>query len=339
MKNLTDKYSAVNNSQAHGKDQYIQSLRGIAIAAIVLIHCLPVGQTWVFAVRSFLNFSVALFLFLSGYLTPPNKCVNIKSFYKRRIGKILIPYVIWSIIYILIYGPYTPKRFITGLLLGNSSAQMYYLLVYAQMVILTPFLYRALQKRWAWILWLITPVTLLIKEILAFNDTSIRGIGSFFGSWLIFYLLGLQWRKIRDLIDSIWLIFVCYTVTLAIQIILTFVWSMQGFDSATSQLKLSSMLTSICFICMVMQVNKTAKTRLAHIKILTLLGDCSWGIYLCHIAILIFVDLGLTAIGINTKDAIGSLIIWLITLSLSTMTIHLCQILLPQHAQNWIGCE
>lgn len=207
------------------------------------------------------------------------------------------------------------------------------------MVILTPFLYRALQKRWAWILWLITPVTLLIKEILAFNDTSIRGIGSFFGSWLIFYLLGLQWRKIRDLIDSIWLIFVCYTVTLAIQIILTFVWSMQGFDSATSQLKLSSMLTSICFICMVMQVNKTAKTRLAHIKILTLLGDCSWGIYLCHIAIRIFVDLGLTAIGINTKDAIGSLIIWLITLSLSTMTIHLCQILLPQHAQNWIGCE
>lgn len=272
-------------------------------------------------------------------ISPPNKCVNIKSFYKRRIGKILIPYVIWSIIYILIYGPYTPKRFITGLLLGNSSAQMYYLLVYAQMVILTPFLYRALQKRWAWILWLITPVTLLIKEILAFNDTSIRGIGSFFGSWLIFYLLGLQWRKIRDLIDSIWLIFVCYTVTLAIQIILTFVWSMQGFDSATSQLKLSSMLTSICFICMVMQVNKTAKTRLAHIKILTLLGDCSWGIYLCHIAIRIFVDLGLTAIGINTKDAIGSLIIWLITLSLSTMTIHLCQILLPQHAQNWIGCE
>ena len=50
------------------RDRYLQALRGAAIAAVVLIHCLPVCAASVVA-RPFLNWSVAVFLFLSGYLT------------------------------------------------------------------------------------------------------------------------------------------------------------------------------------------------------------------------------------------------------------------------------
>jgi fucose 4-O-acetylase-like acetyltransferase len=50
------------------RDRYLQALRGLAIAAVVLIHCLPQCVATV-ALRPFLNFSVALFLFLSGLLT------------------------------------------------------------------------------------------------------------------------------------------------------------------------------------------------------------------------------------------------------------------------------
>lgn len=50
------------------KDPYIQVLRGLAIAAVVLIHCLPESSASV-TLRPFLNWSVALFLFLSGMLT------------------------------------------------------------------------------------------------------------------------------------------------------------------------------------------------------------------------------------------------------------------------------
>lgn len=54
------------------KDRFIQAVRGLAIAAVVGIHCLPQCTASV-AVRPFLNWSVAAFLFLSGYLTSESK--------------------------------------------------------------------------------------------------------------------------------------------------------------------------------------------------------------------------------------------------------------------------
>lgn len=54
------------------KDRYLQALRGLAISAVVLIHCLPQCAASV-AIRPFLNFSIALFLFLSGVLTDERK--------------------------------------------------------------------------------------------------------------------------------------------------------------------------------------------------------------------------------------------------------------------------
>lgn len=70
------------------KNNKIQIIRGIAIIAVVCIHCLPLGIAQVY-VRPFLNFGVALFLFLSGYLTKKGH-FNITN----RIKKVLIPYFI-----------------------------------------------------------------------------------------------------------------------------------------------------------------------------------------------------------------------------------------------------
>lgn len=60
------------------KDGYIQALRGVAIAAVVLIHCLPDCGASVVA-RPFLNWSVAMFLFLSGILTSRQKIIKEKK--------------------------------------------------------------------------------------------------------------------------------------------------------------------------------------------------------------------------------------------------------------------
>lgn len=49
------------------KDRYLQALRGLAISAVVLIHCLPQCAASV-AIRPFLNFSVALFFFYPVFL-------------------------------------------------------------------------------------------------------------------------------------------------------------------------------------------------------------------------------------------------------------------------------
>ncbi len=54
------------------KDRYLQAVRGLAIAAVVLIHCLPVSDVSI-VIRPFLNWAVATFLFLSGYFTDEAK--------------------------------------------------------------------------------------------------------------------------------------------------------------------------------------------------------------------------------------------------------------------------
>lgn len=50
------------------KDRYLQAVRGVAIAVVVLIHCLPQCDASV-VLRPLLNWAVAAFLFLSGLLT------------------------------------------------------------------------------------------------------------------------------------------------------------------------------------------------------------------------------------------------------------------------------
>ena len=78
----------------------IQILRAFAIIAVVLIHdCPPDG--WQVYFRPFINYAVAIFLFLSGYLTNAKRR-DWKRFYKNRITRVLIPYIIWSLLYSVI---------------------------------------------------------------------------------------------------------------------------------------------------------------------------------------------------------------------------------------------
>ncbi len=92
-------------------------LRGIAIIAVVIIHC--TGSHWwkgtvnelnflVLANSFFFKFSsfaVPVFIFISGFILTYNydEEVPIREFYIKRIKYILYPYVIFSFIYLLYY--------------------------------------------------------------------------------------------------------------------------------------------------------------------------------------------------------------------------------------------
>ncbi|MDU5440488.1 MAG: hypothetical protein E6109_14220 [Ruminococcus sp.] len=61
------------------KNIYWQSIRGICILAVIMIHC-PTGQeyslgtynTWII-LRQIINFPVAIFIFLAGYFVNTEK--------------------------------------------------------------------------------------------------------------------------------------------------------------------------------------------------------------------------------------------------------------------------
>ena len=64
------------------KNPKIQIIRALAIIAVVMIHTCQNGIMQVYT-RPFINFAVATFLFLSGYLTDISN-IDIKEFYKKR---------------------------------------------------------------------------------------------------------------------------------------------------------------------------------------------------------------------------------------------------------------
>ena len=79
-------------------------VKGLAICAMLVHHLflerLEFGY-YGFQVAMVGKICVAMFVFLSGYLTKMENS-DWKSFYKKRILRVLIPYVIWSTLYLLV---------------------------------------------------------------------------------------------------------------------------------------------------------------------------------------------------------------------------------------------
>lgn len=326
-----------------GKDLYIQALRGLAIAAVVLIHCLPQLAASV-AVRPWLNFAVALFVFLSGCLTPREKVGDARAFWGRRLGKVLAPYVLWTLFYLVARGELAPTAILGAILTGGGSAQMYYLLVYAQLVLLTPVLYRLLDFAWARVaLYAITPVITLarIGLALAGQDSIGAMVGVFCGSWLVYYLLGLEWRtRIEPAMKSIGLSFgrsvLILVICLVLQTACGLLWFSAGnYAMAVGQLKATTMLTSIALITAMMLASTRLRRALSATRLLVALGNLSFGIYLCHMAPIMALGKVRGVLGFEGMPI--AVITWLVSLALSAAVVALCRRIIPKRALSAIG--
>ena len=290
----------------------IQILRGIAIVAVVMIHTCAKGMLGVM-IRPLLNFSVALFIFLSGYLTSIKKSNNYNT-RKRRIKKVLIPYIIWSIIYTVATGKY--KEFIFNILTGRCCGIYYFIFVYIQFVILTPLIIKLLESKYKILGFLITPLTFICVRY----PLEIMGISFpleiLFISWFIYYYLGLIYgNKLIDIKISQVKLYVIFFFLLFLQSIEGLVWNSYGnHNMATSQLKLTNCFSStfFCIICVrYIQNSDYIKENLIN-NTMFFLGNVSFGIYLSHILVIMVCN-KLDFIGIMDIFPLNSLLIIIIT--------------------------
>lgn len=83
----------------NNKDYSISIIRLISMIMIISCHILQ-GLNNNFAF--WINTGVQLFFFVSGFLYGKKKISNIKEFYKKRMEKILFPYIIVFIISLLL---------------------------------------------------------------------------------------------------------------------------------------------------------------------------------------------------------------------------------------------
>lgn len=310
------------------KNQKIQILRAISIIAVVMIHTCPPGKFQVF-IRPFINFSVATFLFLSGYLTNID-ISDWKTFYKKRIVRVIIPYIVWSILYTtvdFIRHEVNFKKYIINLLTTKSAATLYYIFVYIQFVILTPFLCKLAKTKYKYIGFIISPLSVIIKYFWLFNIveqnkyiSTLYDICCF--SWFTFYYLGLLLsNKIIQQQFNIKKLLSIYILSIIIQICEGYGWFILGEANCGTQLKISSFLTNSIFILIsYWYINNNTINYIN--KILVTIGDYSFGIYISHLMVIqVFNQITFWA---QIPFGINSIIVTLATLLCAIIGKKLC---------------
>lgn len=272
------------------KQTHIQLLRGLAIIAVVLIHNTPISLLQVF-VRPFLNFSVGLFLFLSGLLSDAYNWKPLK-----RIKKVVIPYVIWTFIYCFLNNynnlSIIPTSFLKNLITARSAAMMYYIFVYCQFTLLIPWIDKLAKSKFKYLGFIIAPFEIIFMRTIPLMTNwyhtnsyieiimSVSCLG-WFTYFYLGYLLGNNYISIKKP-AKIWggLLF----ASILLQFAEGYWQYSKGIVNCGTQLKISTIFTGVCFTILAYQFINSKKEY--NNKILKLLGDNSFGIYFSHIAVM-----------------------------------------------------
>lgn len=242
-------------------------------------------------IRPFINFAVAMFIFLSGYLTKiEDKNLTIDVFNKKRILRVIIPYIIWSIIYTIAYSDY--RKFFIKILTGTSCGIYYYILVYIQLVLITPFVIKLVKSKYKNIGFTITPVFMLIYYLIVIilkKEIPFPINANNFAIWFIYYYLGITLGNNQIIIKNMNNIKIVVVISLVLQIFEGILWDKLGYyGMATTQLKFTSMISNILILLLTFFWLSNGKEieEKSWKNYLIEIGGMSFGIYLSHILIL-----------------------------------------------------
>ena len=279
------------------KREYWQGIRGICILAVVLIHSLggfdySAGyDTGFIILRQVINFAVAIFVFMSGYFVPVEKISDKNFSYKEwlfnRGGRLCIPFVIWSLLY---SGISLSKDFHHGVtihwlgyiyrfIVGKSATPFYYIVVLIQLTLITPWLVHAVKENAR-----IKNILCYLLYVYVWNFTtgsSPRLYETLFTAWFGFYYLGINVRCGIKLKCGGWKVLIAWSISCLEALALRKLGMSMGFY--TSQITAGSFLYSVAVIGWML---KQSDTQHGNVKLLSEIGDCSYGIFYVHMAVL-----------------------------------------------------
>ena len=275
------------------KNQYFQCIRGICIVSVIVIHLLSKQENVMInnfniVLRVIVNFCVGVFIFLSGYFVNIEKTKNEpKKWIIERIKRIGIPFLIFSILAAtiqMIKNGDSIIKYIIHIILGTSSAQLYYIIVLMQLILVTPVLIKIIQSKNIYIngiTILITPIYLIILAIanVKFN-IQIPQYQTVFFAWIIYYYLGIFYKinkgKINISINNAKIVFIGVFLITIISLISIYMYKFGiNYSYITSQVRFLNMIYILYVIVVILKLENKFK----NIKCLVKLGDISFGIY------------------------------------------------------------
>lgn len=339
-------------------------VRAIAMIAVVLIHATApsfgfftesdTNYAFYLFLNRFARFCVPLFIFMSSFVLFYNyfyKESNFRSwmlFYKKRILYIFVPYLVWSLFYLL----YTYLN--TGispainsvrinLLFGLSKYHLYYIVVLIQFYIMFPLLISISKKvkvfRWAM---LFLGVIIQFLFINLNNDYQIFThtgsiIFNYFGYILFGAWVGVYYEKIIETLRTRNMYL--YLSGMIMTIFGTLHWLTYYFPKIGKITIISYYFDQIffifCSLAIVFFMLLSYKARLWNVKVtnsLLALGHYSFGIYLIHPFILDINDKYLSLIG-DINIHLFVIERFLVAIFASFLIVHL---ILKFFKYNWV---
>ena len=282
------------------KNNKIQVIRAILALFVILIHTLPDNEELRIILRPVLNISVAGFIFLSGFLTKLD--IKTKEFCKKRILTVLVPYLIFSMLYtipsMMQLAPLSAlKLAFKNLITSEGKYHLYYLVVYVQLVLITPLLAKIVKRKNkildATIL-LIQPLFIVCMYLGIINDNILKIAPWYvivFPAWLSYYYLGLVvGNRAKSVRASGVLLLAIFMLSSILQIAEGFIWKEGGAisDIYYSQLHITALAQNIPGVFLLAKIAMSKKRITA--RLLERIGDTSFGIYLLHPAFIMLCD-------------------------------------------------
>lgn len=279
------------------KNQYYQMIRGVCIISVIIIHLLSRQEneainSFNIILRTVVNFCVGVFVFLSGYFVNIEKIKKDKrKWMLGRLKRVGIPFLIFSTIaatIAMMKNGNSIMGYIIDILIGSASAQLYYIVVLIQLIILTPILVKIInsKKRYLNIIIIaITPVYLLLLAILNINyNMQLPQYQTIFFAWIIYYYLGIYYKMNKERIEAKLkpikcLKYVYLPLLIVFSIINLYMYKLGvNYSYVTSQVKILNMIYIVLAIILIIKYSKNSNKT----NWLTNLGDLSFGIYFIH---------------------------------------------------------
>jgi len=363
MKNLT---SQINNVKEWISE--IGYLRGLSALAVIAIHVVSYNiyivhpNVLVFItifINSVSHFAIPMFVILSGFLLfhkYHDKTISLKEFYLSQLGKIIPPFLIFSVFYSIVNGhsfninhlPVTIIKIVSG----RSSGHLWFLPLIIQLYLIYPLLHRAyLYAKTRNNVYHVVLGLIFFQIVFDIFDLFMRFLYSslpiqgmlrrIFVSHLSYFFFGLYIRDnysaFKKWLSSLRLSVICILMVFLNSLLSSFGYLEMGRHNGIANVppflplsvlstilgSLGLFVNSILFykigIALLSQQNNR-NNKIA--EILNRLGKYSFGIYLIHVFFVVKIVTLLNALKISPYDWVFYPITFSISVVLSYMTIH-----------------
>lgn len=273
-------------------------LRLAATFAVILIHIIAIyelGKFYSFAdfnlyfydiLNNSIYWCVPIFFMLSGALLLGNEKEDINTFYKKRLNKILIPTIFWSLfflIYLHLYENFSLFNMIGAFLKGKPFYHLWFMFAILGLYVFTPYIrivvQKLEQKELKLLLILLFIFSMGDNFLSQFLEVSTTLFSSFVG-YIGYFVLGFYIKKYGLTLPR-------YLNGIFVFVILTIIFSILGyiikykFGLKLSILSYHSPLIFLEALILYLYIN-SKKIVCKNQDKLFVLSDLTFGVYLVH---------------------------------------------------------